>query len=149
MRAILALDQPGAEKANALSAAVTRIADFWGLSNAKLGAVLGLSAATVSRLRAGRTTKREHLDIETLHAAGGEGANRWYTLVTRGGRARDVHGLFEDAGIELSRLMRVSLGPVTMELCPGPTQPPPVARMGAPSFVYGPSGLVARATPTA
>lgn len=47
--------QPANEKAMALSAAVTRIADFWGLSNAKLGAVLGLSAATVSRLRSGGT----------------------------------------------------------------------------------------------
>ena len=74
-----------------------------------------LTDEQMERLRAGSTTKREHLDIETLHAAGGEGANRWYTLVTRGGRARDVHGLFEDAGIELSRLMRVSLGPVTMD----------------------------------
>lgn len=34
-----------------LSGAVARIADYWGLSNAKLGSVLGLSAATVSRLR--------------------------------------------------------------------------------------------------
>lgn len=38
-----------------LSSAVTRIADFWGFSNAKVGAVLGLSAATISRLRAGST----------------------------------------------------------------------------------------------
>jgi hypothetical protein len=43
------------DKANALSSAVTRIADFWGLSNAKLGTILGLSPATVSRLRAGST----------------------------------------------------------------------------------------------
>ena len=38
-----------------LSTAITRIAAYWGLSNAKLGAVLGLSSATVSRLRGGRT----------------------------------------------------------------------------------------------
>lgn len=36
-----------------LSEAVTRIAEFWLLSNARLGAVLGLSGPTVSRLRAG------------------------------------------------------------------------------------------------
>mgnify|MGYP001043404594 FL=1 len=36
-----------------LSEAVARIAAFWGLSNARLGAVLGLSAPTVSRLRGG------------------------------------------------------------------------------------------------
>jgi uncharacterized protein (DUF2384 family) len=52
---MVALAQPGKDKASTLSAAVTRIADFWGFSNAKLGAVLGLSAATISRLRAGST----------------------------------------------------------------------------------------------
>ena len=37
-----------------LTTAVARIAEFWGLTNAKLGSVLGLSAATVSRLRSGK-----------------------------------------------------------------------------------------------
>ena len=37
-----------------LSTAIARIAEFWGLTNAKLGSVLGLSPATVSRLRAGK-----------------------------------------------------------------------------------------------
>lgn len=36
-----------------LSEAVGRIADFWQLPNARLGAVIGLSAPTVSRLRSG------------------------------------------------------------------------------------------------
>jgi 23S rRNA pseudouridine2605 synthase len=74
-----------------------------------------LTDEQMAGLRAGGTTEGERVEIETLHGAGGEGANRWYTLVTRGGRARDVHRLFGDAGIELSRLMRVSLGPVTMD----------------------------------
>ncbi|WP_237237787.1 antitoxin Xre-like helix-turn-helix domain-containing protein [Sphingomonas melonis] len=34
-----------------LSEAIARIATFWRLSNARLGAILGLSAPTVSRLR--------------------------------------------------------------------------------------------------
>lgn len=38
-----------------LSSAIARIAEFWGLSNAKLGAVLGLSPATVSRIRGGKS----------------------------------------------------------------------------------------------
>lgn len=41
--------------AEVLSAALVRIADYWGLSNAKLGAVLGLSPATASRLKAGKS----------------------------------------------------------------------------------------------
>lgn len=44
------------EDARVLSSAVSKIAEFWGLSNAKLGLVLGLSQATVSRLRSGKTT---------------------------------------------------------------------------------------------
>lgn len=38
-----------------LTTAIARIAGFWDLSNAKLGAILGLSPATISRLRAGKT----------------------------------------------------------------------------------------------
>jgi uncharacterized protein (DUF2384 family) len=41
------------EASRVLSDAVTRIAEFWQLSNARLGAILGLSGPTVSRLRAG------------------------------------------------------------------------------------------------
>ena len=37
-----------------LTEAIARIADFWRLSNARLGAIIGLSAPTASRLRAGR-----------------------------------------------------------------------------------------------
>lgn len=43
-----------AEDDRVLTTAVSRIADFWGLTNAKLGAVLGVSGATVSRLRSGQ-----------------------------------------------------------------------------------------------
>lgn len=41
--------------AAAISSAVVRIAESWGLSDAKLGTVLGLSSATVSRLRRGKS----------------------------------------------------------------------------------------------
>lgn len=37
-----------------LTSSVAKIADYWGLSNAKLGSVLGLSPATTSRLRSGQ-----------------------------------------------------------------------------------------------
>ena len=47
-------DDPRSD-AQVLSSALARIADFWGFSNAKLGVVLGLSPATVSRMRSGRT----------------------------------------------------------------------------------------------
>jgi hypothetical protein len=43
-----------AEASRVLSEAVGRIAELWQLSNARLGAIVGLSAPTASRLRAGR-----------------------------------------------------------------------------------------------
>ncbi|QMW23924.1 antitoxin Xre/MbcA/ParS toxin-binding domain-containing protein [Sandaracinobacteroides saxicola] len=39
-----------------ISRAVARVAAFWHLTNAQLGAILGLSPASVSRLRAGAYT---------------------------------------------------------------------------------------------
>ncbi len=38
-----------------LTSAISKIAAFWGLSNVKLSSVLGLSEATISRLRSGKT----------------------------------------------------------------------------------------------
>jgi uncharacterized protein (DUF2384 family) len=38
-----------------LTSAISKIASFWGLTNVKLGAILGLSEATISRLRSGKT----------------------------------------------------------------------------------------------
>lgn len=46
--------QPKTAGDSVLTSAVAKIADYWGLSNAKLGAVLGLSPATTSRLRSGQ-----------------------------------------------------------------------------------------------
>ena len=43
------------DKGSALSSAISRIAEFWGLSNAKLGTILGLSAPTISRMKRGET----------------------------------------------------------------------------------------------
>jgi uncharacterized protein (DUF2384 family) len=37
-----------------LTTAIARIAELWGLTNAKIGSVLGLSPATISRLRSGK-----------------------------------------------------------------------------------------------
>ena len=48
------IDSRADDASRVLSEAVTRIAEFWQLSNAKLGVILGLSGPTVSRLRAGQ-----------------------------------------------------------------------------------------------
>lgn len=43
------------DKATVLTEAISKIAELWGLKNAKLGSVLGVSMATASRLRNGET----------------------------------------------------------------------------------------------
>lgn len=55
------------------------------------------------------------LEIESVVPAGGEGFNRWLKLITRGARARDVHRLCTSVGLQLSRLMRVAIGPLVMD----------------------------------
>ena len=47
--------RPQRSDGEVLTSAIARIADFWGFSNPKLGQVLGLSPATVSRLKGGKT----------------------------------------------------------------------------------------------
>lgn len=49
----VAIVRPQSEAARVLSEGVARIADYWELSNARLGEILGLSAPTISRLRGG------------------------------------------------------------------------------------------------
>jgi 23S rRNA pseudouridine2605 synthase len=74
-----------------------------------------LNEEQMTRLHSGIVDDETQLQIESIESAGGEGFNRWYTFTTRGGRARDLHRLLQACGVELSRLMRVGLGPVRMD----------------------------------
>src|SRR5262245_983391 len=74
-----------------------------------------VSQEQLARLQSGVIDEATTIEVESVEPAGGEGTNRWYTMSTRGARARDVHRLAEASGIELSRLLRIGLGPVRMD----------------------------------
>ncbi len=49
-----------------------------------------------------------------IRVEGGAGANRWYRVAVAEGRNRIVRRLWEAAGYQVSRLIRVRFGPVTL-----------------------------------
>ncbi len=57
----------------------------------------------------------EQLTVQSCEPSGGEGANRWYTLIARGASGKEVRQLVERQGAVVSRIQRTHLGPITME----------------------------------
>jgi 23S rRNA pseudouridine2605 synthase len=78
--------------------------------------VLGeLTPEQINNILGGALDSGEHINVESCEAAGGEGANRWYTFVARGASGKEVRQLFERQGALVSRVQRTHLGPLTME----------------------------------
>jgi 23S rRNA pseudouridine2605 synthase len=74
-----------------------------------------LAAAQLAGILGGVLDSGARLAVEHCQAAGGEGANRWYTLLVRGASGREVRQLFERQGALVSRVLRTRLGPVALE----------------------------------
>jgi 23S rRNA pseudouridine2605 synthase len=72
------------------------------------------SQAEIAKLKAGIKLEDGMASFDTVEAQGGEGANRWFNVTIREGRNREVRRLWEAAGQQVSRLMRIAYGPIEL-----------------------------------
>ena len=81
----------------------------------------GLTDEEIDRLQAGVPLGDGMAAFEKISPAGGEGANRWYRVVLKEGRNREVRRLMEALGKQVSRLMRLRYGAAVLpeDLKPG------------------------------
>lgn len=81
-----------------------------------------LSEPQLAGILSGILDSGAHLTVERCEGAGGEAANRWYTLVARGASGKEVRQLFERQGALVSRVLRTHLGPLALERTLGRSQ---------------------------
>lgn len=72
------------------------------------------SPRDLARLQEGLQLDDGVARFDTIEAAGGDGANRWYRVTLKEGRNREVRRLWTAAGFEVSRLIRTGYGPIEL-----------------------------------
>jgi 23S rRNA pseudouridine2605 synthase len=74
-----------------------------------------LSQEGIERVLQGMLDNGTSVVVRSCEAAGGEGSNRWYTVVALGASGKDIRQLFERQGAMVSRVLRTRLGTVTLD----------------------------------
>ena len=72
------------------------------------------SGAELATLRRGVDLEDGIAAFEKIEAAGGEGANRWFKVSLKEGRNREVRRLWSAIGCDVTKLMRIAFGPITL-----------------------------------
>jgi 23S rRNA pseudouridine2605 synthase len=84
--------------------------------------ILGeVDAETLKRLQQGVELEDGIASFDAINDAGGSGANHWYHVILHEGRNREVRRLWESQGFQVSRLLRIRYGPISLgrQLKPG------------------------------
>ena len=73
-----------------------------------------VSDDAIKALMKGVTLEDGVAKFKRIESRGGEGTNSWYHVVLSEGRNREVRRLWESQGVEVSRLIRIRYGDITM-----------------------------------